>query len=858
MREKHFFNDGWLFSKQADNFAHALDAEYEEVKIPHTWNNLDGQDGGGDYYRGTCGYKKSLILTEEDLSSSHHLEFEGVMSIADVYVNDTHLAHHEGGFSTFRVRLDGYLHAGTNTILVLADNSANQKVYPQFADFTFFGGIYRDVHLIKTSHEHFALDYFGTSGLKVLPKCVDGKWTVEATAYLEGNEDARVLFAVIDGGKTLETKEGEGKDPSATFAIENPHLWNGRKDPHLYLLRATLLLGEEKIDEVELHFGLRTFHVDPEKGFFLNGKPYHLHGVSRHQDRLDMGWAISKKEHDEDMALIEEVGATTIRLAHYQHAPYFYDLCDRVGMVVWAEIPYISAHMDTGKENAFSQMKELILQNFHRPSIVCWGLSNEITMRGESPTMIEDHKELNAMVHEMDQSRLTTIAEVSMTKMSSEMCQITDLISYNHYFGWYAGEVGQNGPWLDKFHSLYPKISLGLSEYGCEAILDWHSEDPKQGDYSEEYQAYYHEEMLKTFAVRPYLWSTHVWNMFDFAADNRDEGGKKGRNHKGLVTYDRKTKKDSFYLYKAYWNEEDKFVHICSKRYEERSRETIEVKVYTNLPEVRLTVNGVDLGAKEVRDHKAVFAVALREGENDIVATSGEYRDACKFIKVAEENEKYHLPNAGEVNNWFDENGNEKSFRFREGYLSVDAPISEIVAVPLGKAILSLFMKFGMKKMGMGDGGDFGELLDMVGSMTIRRVAKLAGGNVINNDVLYAINEVLNRIPKEADATPRQGKTMEVALHGETFSLPYYDGYANLKTKIKKLLRIPVVQGALEAVLEMKPEPQKAHEGVRLLRAEADERGESDRHGESLPDRLFERCEPHPHRIEIERMTCKQ
>lgn len=805
MREKILINSNWLFSKETSNIDLIGKFPFLPISLPHTWNNLDGQDGGGDFYRGVCCYKKIISITKEDLEKDLYLEFEAVFNISNIFVNGLKAFHHEGGFQTFRVRLNEFVNEGDNEIIVFADNTENKKVYPQFADFTFFGGIYRDVYLIKVERTHFDLDYFGTSGLDVTPKLEDGNWNVYLTPYITNFDKHLVKFDIYDGNKLVGSTETSENKSLTSVQIKKPHLWNGRIDPHLYKVNALLYKDDLLIDEITLNFGLRTFRVDPEKGFFLNDKPYHLHGVSRHQDRLDLGWALSKKEHEEDMELIKEVGATTIRLAHYQHAQYFYDLCDKYGMVVWAEIPYISAHMDTGKENAISQMKELVLQNKHHASIVCWGLSNEITMRGESPRLIEDHKELNTLVHELDPLRLTTIANVSMTSIDSEMCKIPDIISYNHYFGWYAGTVDQNGPWLDNFHSKHPEICLGLSEYGCEAILDWHSEDPKQGDYSEEYQAYYHEEMLKTFASRPYLWSTHVWNMFDFAADQRDEGGKKGRNHKGLVTYDRKIRKDSFYIYKAYWNKEDKFVHICSKRYKERSKETINIVVYTNLDKVTLYHDGEVVDIKDAIDHKVTFEVRLHDGVNKFIASSDGFNDTAEFTKVAEENPKYHYSNGSDsVVNWFEKDGNKIEFNFPEGYLNIDSKISEISSVPLGHALMSLLLKFSLTKMGMGGEGNNDGLIDMISSMSIRRVAALAGSKVITPEILYFINEVLNKIKVDEAPNIIMPKDKTIKFNGEKIIIRTIKGNLNINSKFGAILNTDIGQSLLTGIKQIK------------------------------------------------------
>ena len=395
------------------------------------------------------------------------------------------------------------------------------------------------------------------------------------------------------------------------------------------------------MDEVTTKVGLRSFSVDPKKGFFLNGRPYPLHGVSRHQDRKGLGNAITREMHDEDMALIRELGANTVRLAHYQHDQYFYDLCDQYGMVVWAEIPYISEHLPNGRENTISQMKELIHQNYNHPSIVCWGVSNEITISTKDKAdMLDNHRVLNELCHKMDPTRLTTLACYAMCGPFNPVAHITDLVSWNLYLGWYVPGLFLNDLWMDFFHLVYPNRPLGFSEYGAEGMPNLHSAHPRRGDHTEEYQAKYHEYMLKCFDRHPWLWATHVWNMFDFAADARDQGGEPGMNHKGLVTFDRKTKKDSFYLYKAWWSEEN-FVHICSKRFTDRTEKEIEVKVYSNQHSVALYADGKKL-AEQTGEHIFKFRVPLH-GKVELKAVAGDCIDTASFCNVAEPNPSYKL-----------------------------------------------------------------------------------------------------------------------------------------------------------------------------------------------------------------------
>ena len=724
------FNSDWEFSLHSDD-------NWEKVTLPHTWNNLDGQDGGNDYYRGKCTYRKTILKKDLPLGEEHYLEINGANLSSVVYLNGEKLKSHDGGYSTYRVRLKDL--RDENILEVTVDNSPSDRVYPQTADFTFYGGLYRDVRLISLPSSHFSLENLGTPGIKATP---DVKGTLDVEVEVDGDYDS-ILYTLLDREGKVVTEENS-RETKVTLSVSSPHLWNGRKDPYLYYIKAELLKGEERLDEVGSEIGFRSFRIDPERGFILNGEEYPLRGVSRHQDRKDKGNAISKEDHEEDMALIMEVGANTIRLAHYQHDQYFYHLCDKNGIVVWAEIPYISQHMSQGRENTISQMKELITQNYNHPSIVVWGLSNEITMGNpKDPDMLENHRILNDLCHTMDKTRLTTSAMLTVCGIDEEIVHISDVVSYNHYFGWYGGEVSMNGPWFDAFHKKYPNKPIGCSEYGCEA-LNWHTSRPMQGDYTEEYQAYYHEEMIKQFFSRKYLWATHVWNMFDFGADARAEGGENGQNHKGLVTIDRKYKKDAFYAYKA-WLSEEKFIHIASKRYVDRTEDITNVTVYSNLPEITLFLNGEKFETKTAEDHFFKFQVP-NKGRTVIEAVYGDYRDKSEINKVDVFNESYRLKEKGAVLNWFD-------ITEREGYCSLNSKISDILGTTRGKIILCLLLMKktkGMKKKGEGNKSSMvnKDTMAMIGSFTILRITSMVSmlGIEFTKEELLNLNKKLNRI----------------------------------------------------------------------------------------------------------------
>ena len=752
MRNIVNINQKWAFIKDLATVPSETPENAELVDLPHSWNAVDGQDGGNDYFRGTCCYLKQVSELPE--ADKYYLEICGANSSADVYLDGKHLVHHDGGYSTWRVDIS---ENPKGQIAILVDNAPNDKVYPQMADFTFYGGIYRDVNIICVNESHFDLEYFGGSGIKVTPVVNGNDADVEVEVFVTNVKAGQTFnYQILDAeGNTVAIKDCS--DTKVSFHIADVHKWHGRKDPYLYTAKVLLVAQTDVLDAVSARFGCRSYQVDPENGFILNGEEYPLRGVSRHQDRWGIGNALLPEHHTEDMDYICEMGATTIRLAHYQHDQYFYDLCDERGMVVWAEIPYISNHMPTGRENTISQMKELIVQNYNHPSIVVWGISNEISIGGATPDLLENHHILNDMCHEMDATRLTTMAVVSMCSMDSEYVRIPDTVSYNHYFGWYGGETYMNGPWFDEFHKKYPKQPIGCSEYGCEA-LNWHTSDPRQGDYTEEYQAYYHEELIKQLFTRKYLWATHVWNMFDFGADARAEGGENGQNHKGLMTFDRKYKKDSFYAYKAWLNPEP-MVHICGKRYVDRVEDVTKVTVYSNNPTVELFANGVSLGVKEAADHFFYFDVP-NVGETTLVAKAGELSDESFIRKVDTFNEAYRLVEKGAVLNWFDINE-------REGYFSLNDKMGDIMDTFRGKLwmvglVLDIKKKMDASKKPAKDGeekksGGFNLDLKtikglklMLYSFTVLRLSSMMGmANVsFTKEELLAINAKLNKIKK--------------------------------------------------------------------------------------------------------------
>ena len=737
--------DNWMFVKEAENAEDAASKKGTAISLPHTWNAVDGQDGGNDYHRGTCWYVTKFQKPELEAGSQIYVEFLGASVIADVYLNGEALAHHEGGYSTFRVNLTDKLQE-ENVLAVALNNADNNYVYPQKADFTFYGGLYRMVNLIVVPESHFELDYAGGNGIAVTPtvECDEnrvptGKASVKVETWVTGNADS-VVITITGEDSESKTVAVVDEHAEATFELEHVHLWDGVDDPYLYYAKAELSSG----DVTETTFGCRSFYTDPEKGFVLNGRVYPLRGVSRHQDRTGAGNALSYEMHKEDMEIIKEIGANTIRLAHYQHAQEFYDLCDEYGMVVWAEIPYITMHMPNGRANTLSQMEELVVQNYNHPSIVCWGLSNEITAATPvDEDLLENHRLLNDLCHKLDKTRFTTMANVFMQETDSPLLEIPDVNSYNLYFGWYLGELEQNDEFFDEYHAKYPDRCIGFSEYGADANPQYQSTNPTHGDYSETYQTVYHEHMLKMIEERPYLWATHVWNMFDFAADGRDEGGKHGVNQKGLVTMDRKLKKDAFYLYKAYWNKEDAFVHICGSRYVDRKEDTTEVKVYSNQTTVSLYVDGTLL---ETQDGSRIFRFAVpMTGEHEIVAKAGAEEDSIHIRKVEEANPDYVMGEIKDVINWFDDEP------YKPECYSIKDKMSEIKASPKAGAILAELMA---QAPGAESRGDVAEsvkdnpnLVRMMGRMTLESMLGHMKDSITEEQV-KGLNRMLQQIKK--------------------------------------------------------------------------------------------------------------
>lgn len=746
MREIISLNENWTLSFPKGDHA------TEQVNLPHTWNAVDGNDGNGSYLRTTGVYTRTFTAPKQPREGGRtYVEVLAAALNSTVKVNGQVATTHEGGFSIFRADVTDLCHEGENELTIEVSNEDTPSMYPSSADFTFYGGLYRGVNLISVPNAHFDLDYYGGPGMMVTPvPTEDGGANFTIKSFVTNPaDDLTVMYSIEDCfGREVASAVRGSADTEVTIYVPDAQLWS-MDEPNLYTVVATLQRNNEEVDEIAANVGVRSFKVTPDEGFSINGVPTPLRGVSRHQDRVFEGNALTAEEHYDDAMLIKELGANTIRLAHYQHSQDFYDACDEIGFAVWAEIPFISVFKkgEGAHKHVMEEMKELIIQNYNHPSIMFWGISNEILIGGISQELVDTHHDLEKLCKELDPTRLTTIAHVSTTPVNGPMHHITDLESYNHYFGWYGGKMEQNGPWLDQFHAEHPDICIGISEYGCEGIINWHSNTPQCKDYTEEYQALYHEHMAQVFEDRPWVWASHVWNMFDFGCAARNEGGVSGRNNKGLVTMDRKTKKDSYFVYQAYWTQTP-MIHIAGRRHAQRAGETTEIKVYSNQDTVVLYVNGKEVGQQTA--HRVFkFNAALNEGFNTIVAVAGDVKDSITLEKVAEEPGCYTLPEFNErqegVANWFKQVGSmdlTAPMEFPEGYYSVKDTMEDLAkneeALALAAKAVKLATNFDIKP-GVG-------MWDMMKKMTPEAMSNMISG--MPEGFIESLNAQLIKVKK--------------------------------------------------------------------------------------------------------------
>ncbi|MCB0977915.1 MAG: hypothetical protein KDB02_10700 [Acidimicrobiales bacterium] len=734
------------------------EAEWCPVTLPHSWNDSPDQQANPAYHRGPCWYRKQLHVPGVAPGARVVAEFGAAGSVADVYMGTEHLASHRGGYSIFRVDLTDALDTdGSGSLAVKVDNSQFDDVYPLMGDHTIFGGLYRPAKLIVVDPVH--IDLFDHAGPGVVVRQVS---LTDETAELSvttrvANDSAEGTEAVV----TVRLLDGDGTEVAndqvtvaaarkavteaeLTLTVASPRRWDGRNDPHLYQVVTEVTSGDWS-DSVTLNYGLRTFTVDADTGAHLNGRPYHLHGVSRHQD-VDGTPAVSEADIERDMALIDEIGATAVRLSHYQHAESVLDLCDRLGLLVWAEIPFNARTSTTDPlTNAASQLTELIHQQRHHPSIICWGVQNESTISDGIASPRPNIVALTALAHEIDPDRYVAQANVGHVDPSDEINSLCDLNAANVYAGWYYADAADSGPMLDRIREAWPGVPLGLSEYGADARTEYHSSEPRAGDYTEDYQAVMHEEYWRQLQARPWVWSSFVWNMFDFASAIRNEGGTVGVNMKGLVTQDRRIRKDAFWFYKCRWSTEP-VLHVCAKRFVNRHQPDMVVKVYSNQPSVTLLVDGEDRGTLTSDDGIFRWDVHLGDGETTVEARAGDLRDEATFRLVDQPDGSYLCPSPrvvrvgggpGRIASWFEDAGFERD----ESLYGVWSTVGELLDEPATREVLvDVF----------GDGLLEHPMLDMARGLPLEMVLTAAATHLTDDDMV-SLHRRLSEVPRTDD-----------------------------------------------------------------------------------------------------------
>ena len=757
-------NDKWLFTKEnSKNYIGKEIDKGETVTLPHCFNSIDGQSGEG-MFKGECCYQKKINIAEEELNKFIFLEIGAASLVSKVYVNGQLAGSSKCGFSMYRVFLNSLLKCGENIISIIVDNSRYDDVYPLMADFSFYGGVYREVKLTTTDALHFDLMDNSRDGIYLTQKSIgEDKFELKINGRIinEFNEAkaGKIEFKLLDKEekivftKAIDIEVLKEAEFEVVEEINKPELWQGIENPYLYKLKAQLHCEEVLYDERNMEIGFRTIEITPDKGVLLNGKAIKFNGVSRHQDFAGIGNALTKEHMDLDMSIIKEIGANTVRLSHYQHNDYFYSLCDREGILVWAEIPFISipTTSDNENKNAKEQLERLIKQAYNHSSIYCWGVQNEITIAIENEQIYEMVKELSAMAKKLDSSRFIAQANIHSVANESSLNELTDFVGYNLYYGWYYKEMEELRTRLDEFHKARPNIPVMVTEYGVDTNPRLHSYNPTVKDYTEEYQLLFQNNALKTFNEREFVLGGYVWAMFDFGSEIRNEGGVKGKNQKGLVTIDRKLKKDSFYLCKAYWSKEH-FVKLAGSRFVNRHEELNDIIVISNVDHVKLYVNHEFVSEINSNEPMKKFEeVKLTLGENKIKVEAFDeagnaYSDEMILKHVKEVDESYILKKPEEnthVTNWFQkfDLSNVQEVAIKEGYYSTFDTIEELYKDEQAKAV---FKKY------FGDVAESQQFRVMVGLMTIDSMSKRSRFN-IPKELLSVINKELNVIPKEQD-----------------------------------------------------------------------------------------------------------
>lgn len=678
-------NDPWnpsahssMWDKMTQVPAHS---EWENVDLPHIWNKDNASAAGPRLY------EKELILDAPGEDNQYFLAFGGVFGLCYVFLNGRIVGKHKGGYTRFCVDLTKAAVDGINTVTVFTDNTVVTDITPLSGDFAKYGGIYRETELIRVGMTHFDNMYYGSKGVLVDTE-PDG--TTKVKALVRGGENAELRFTITDAEGNV-AAQAVTRDTEAVLKAANVIRWNGKQNPYLYRFTAQLFQNGTAVDEVSFQIGYRDVRMTADRGFFLNGRHVPICGVAKHQDRKGCGPAATNENMEEDMSLIKEVGANAVRLSHYQHPQFFYDLCDQEGILVWAEIPMLSMPDSNPyvMENARSQLFELLMQNRHHASIVFWGIQNEVAIMGETLGMNNRVRDLNRLVKELKPDAITASANEYTVKPKSELNGITDIQGYNLYYGWYYGEFDDLGTFFDNFHKVRPDVPIGISEYGVDCAITLHQAHPKRQDYSEEYQCAFHEHAYPIIRAKEWVWGSFIWNMFEFCSPHRGFEPLYGLNRKGLVTFDRKVRKDAFYYYKAWWSEEP-FVHLCEKRYAKRVEQTTVIKIYSNQSTVSLEVNGENVGSVSGNVVFRFEGIRLKPGTNRIVARAGDLADLMEIERVEEAEKSYVYvdPNPGfQVRDWV--TGSTKSEDlFPDGKCSILDEMRELAQIPEAWALL--------------------------------------------------------------------------------------------------------------------------------------------------------------------------
>ena len=749
MEQRKVINDSWHFQKE--------NGIWEEVTIPHTWNGKDGQDGTG-MWRGKGVYERELFFSEEALGKTLYLEIEAASLVSNVFINQKQVYRNSCPYAMYRIPINPYIESGKNIVSIEVDNSINEKVYPHMADFSFYGGLYRNVSVIEAENIHF--DYLDGSrdGIYVTAEPgTDKRWNLNVKGKVISEKaecNIIVCCKLLDKENVVCQEDTEiyvekQSDFSIDMAVLNPHLWNGIEDPYLYQVAAEIKVDGRVYDERKIPFGFRKVQITAEQGCFLNGRPIKIRGVARHQDFGDLGYAITEQEMNRDMELIQELGANSVRLSHYQHADYFYQICDEKGILVWAEVPFISTPPTCSEafDNIKEQMERLVKQCYNHCSIYCWGVQNELSVTGENEALYDYVREMEQFVKELDSTRYTAEANIYSVANTSILNELTDLVGYNLYYGWYYKTIPDLQIRLDEFHEECPNIPLLVTEYGVDTNTAYHSYNPAVKDYTEEYQLEFCHNAIRAFEEREFIIGSYVWNMADFGSENRNEGGRKGQNMKGLVTMDRSLKKDAFYLYKAFWSKE-LFVKLAGSRFVNRHQEENRLMVLSNLPVLQLFINGSLADSKENTEPVTYFQVNLSKmGENEIKVkgfdkTGKCYEDSMILNRVVEQDRSYiaeKKDNRAVVTNWFEKfdfSDTSEVIIDENGY-STKNTIGELLDNEETKSILEKYMEFLLTD----------PRFERAKHMTVDALFGL-GGLALPKELALVLNRELNQIKK--------------------------------------------------------------------------------------------------------------